>query len=54
MYSNLTDVDLFEIQVGSQFYWFGEDKAHNSALFKAVSCYTVRSLSLSCDITTVK
>jgi len=28
-------------QVGSMFYWFGEDKSHNSALFKAVSCYSV-------------
>jgi hypothetical protein len=30
-------------QVGSTFYWFGEDKAANSALFSAVSCYTVGS-----------
>lgn len=30
-------------KVGSTFYWVGEDKAHNSALFKAVSCYTVSS-----------
>lgn len=29
------------LQVGSTFYWFGEDKSHNSALFKAVSCYAV-------------
>lgn len=29
------------LKVGSTFYWFGEDKAHNSALFRAVSCYTV-------------
>lgn len=28
-------------QVGSMFYWFGEDKSHNSVLFKAVSCYSV-------------
>lgn len=30
-------------QVNSTFYWFGEDKAANSALFSAVSCYTVRT-----------
>lgn len=29
-------------QVGSTFYWHGEDKSHNSGLFKAVSCYSVR------------
>ena len=29
------------LKVGSTFYWFGEDKAHNSALFRAVSCDTV-------------
>ncbi|KAF9454978.1 carbohydrate-binding module family 35 protein [Macrolepiota fuliginosa MF-IS2] len=28
------------LKVGSTFYWFGEDKSHNSGLFKAVSCYT--------------
>ncbi|KAJ7139580.1 galactan 1,3-beta-galactosidase [Mycena epipterygia] len=28
------------IKVGSTYYWFGEDKAANSALFSAVSCYT--------------
>ncbi|KAJ7785770.1 Arabinanase/levansucrase/invertase [Mycena metata] len=28
------------MKVGSTFYWFGEDKAANSALFSAVSCYT--------------
>lgn len=33
-------------QVGSTFYWHGEDKAHNSGLFKAVSCYTVGSYIL--------
>ncbi|KAF5311783.1 hypothetical protein D9619_003118 [Psilocybe cf. subviscida] len=27
------------LKVGSDFYWFGEDKVQNSALFKAVSCY---------------
>ncbi|KJA29316.1 carbohydrate-binding module family 35 protein [Hypholoma sublateritium FD-334 SS-4] len=27
------------LKVGSQYYWFGEDKSLNSALFKAVSCY---------------
>ncbi|KAK7693323.1 hypothetical protein QCA50_002891 [Cerrena zonata] len=31
-------------KVGSTFYWVGEDKAHNSALFKAVSCYTSNDL----------
>lgn len=30
-------------KVGSTFYWVGEDKSHNSALFKAVSCYKVDS-----------
>jgi hypothetical protein len=28
------------LKVGTTFYWFGEDKAANSALFSAVSCYT--------------
>lgn len=28
-------------QVGSTYYWHGEDKSANSALFKAVSCYSV-------------
>ncbi|KAK0208893.1 galactan 1,3-beta-galactosidase [Desarmillaria ectypa] len=28
------------LKIGSTYYWFGEDKSHNSALFKAVSCYT--------------
>ncbi|PIL23873.1 hypothetical protein GSI_13624 [Ganoderma sinense ZZ0214-1] len=32
------------IKVGSTFYWLGEDKSHNSALFKAVSCYTSTDL----------
>ncbi|KAF5338437.1 hypothetical protein D9758_012214 [Tetrapyrgos nigripes] len=32
------------LKVGSTFYWFGEDKAHNSALFSAVSCYTSSDL----------
>ncbi|CDO70775.1 hypothetical protein BN946_scf184798.g90 [Trametes cinnabarina] len=32
------------LKVGSTFYWFGEDKSHNSALFKAVSCYTSTDL----------
>ncbi|KAF9473188.1 galactan 1,3-beta-galactosidase [Pholiota conissans] len=27
------------LKVGTQYYWFGEDKTLNSALFKAVSCY---------------
>lgn len=39
-----TDVD-YGSQVGSTIYWFGEDKSHNSALFKAVSCYTVRQFT---------
>ena len=30
-------------KVDNTFYWFGEDKAANSALFSAVSCYTVRT-----------
>ena len=42
-------------QVGSTFYWFGEDKSANSALFKAVSCYSVSSvlpnLCLTCVLT---
>ncbi|PPR00261.1 hypothetical protein CVT24_005009 [Panaeolus cyanescens] len=33
------------LKVGSTFYWFGEDKAHNSGLFKAVSCYTSNDLT---------
>ncbi|KAJ7630472.1 galactan 1,3-beta-galactosidase [Roridomyces roridus] len=28
------------LKVNSTYYWFGEDKAANSALFSAVSCYT--------------
>ncbi|EJD04256.1 Arabinanase/levansucrase/invertase [Fomitiporia mediterranea MF3/22] len=32
------------LKVGSTFYWFGEDKAANSALFSAVSCYTSSDL----------
>ncbi|EIW60508.1 galactan 1,3-beta-galactosidase [Trametes versicolor FP-101664 SS1] len=32
------------LKVGSTFYWFGEDKSHNSASFKAVSCYTSTDL----------
>ncbi|KAI0797866.1 galactan 1,3-beta-galactosidase [Abortiporus biennis] len=32
------------LKVGSTFYWFGEDKSHNSALFKAVSCYSSSDL----------
>ncbi|PFH54728.1 carbohydrate-binding module family 35 protein [Amanita thiersii Skay4041] len=32
------------LKVGSTFYWFGEDKSHNSGLFKAVSCYTSSDL----------
>ncbi|KAA1467570.1 Arabinanase/levansucrase/invertase [Dentipellis sp. KUC8613] len=32
------------LKVGGTYYWFGEDKSHNSALFKAVSCYTSTNL----------
>ncbi|THH21295.1 hypothetical protein EW146_g239 [Bondarzewia mesenterica] len=32
------------LKVGSTYYWFGEDKSANSALFKAVSCYTSSDL----------
>ncbi|KAI0747996.1 galactan 1,3-beta-galactosidase [Daedaleopsis nitida] len=32
------------IKVGNTFYWVGEDKSHNSALFKAVSCYSSTDL----------
>ncbi|KZV96920.1 Arabinanase/levansucrase/invertase [Exidia glandulosa HHB12029] len=32
------------LKVNSTFYWFGEDKAANSALFSAVSCYTSSDL----------
>ncbi|KAI0093999.1 glycosyl hydrolase [Irpex rosettiformis] len=32
------------LKVGSTFYWFGEDKTENSALFHAVSCYTSTDL----------
>ncbi|THU82491.1 Arabinanase/levansucrase/invertase [Dendrothele bispora CBS 962.96] len=32
------------LKVGSTFYWFGEDKTLNSALFRAVSCYTSTDL----------
>ncbi|RPD79946.1 galactan 1,3-beta-galactosidase [Lentinus tigrinus ALCF2SS1-7] len=31
-------------KVGNTFYWVGEDKSHNSALFKAVSCYSSTDL----------
>ncbi|KAF8973856.1 galactan 1,3-beta-galactosidase [Flammula alnicola] len=27
------------LKVGTEYFWFGEDKSLNSALFKAVSCY---------------
>ncbi|KAJ7293808.1 galactan 1,3-beta-galactosidase [Mycena rebaudengoi] len=33
------------LKVGSTFYWFGEDKAKNSGLFSAVSCYTSTDLT---------
>ncbi|KAJ7071396.1 galactan 1,3-beta-galactosidase [Mycena amicta] len=33
------------LKVNSTFYWFGEDKASNSALFHAVSCYTSTDLT---------
>lgn len=32
------------LKVGSTYYWHGEDKAHNSGLFRAVSCYTSTDL----------
>ncbi|KAJ7356804.1 galactan 1,3-beta-galactosidase [Mycena albidolilacea] len=32
------------LKVGSTVYWFGEDKAANSALFSAVSCYSSTDL----------
>ncbi|PCH41168.1 carbohydrate-binding module family 35 protein [Wolfiporia cocos MD-104 SS10] len=32
------------LQVGTTFYWFGEDKADNSALFSGVTCYTSTDL----------
>ncbi|KAG6837906.1 hypothetical protein H0H93_013059 [Arthromyces matolae] len=32
------------LKVGSVYYWFGEDKSLNSALFHAVSCYTSTDL----------
>lgn len=32
------------LKVGSTYYWFGEDKAANSALFSAVSCYSSTDL----------
>ncbi|KAI0670505.1 galactan 1,3-beta-galactosidase [Trametes maxima] len=31
-------------KVGSTFYWLGEDKSHNGASFKAVSCYSSTDL----------
>jgi hypothetical protein len=40
---------LTHAQVGSTYYWHGEDKTANSALFHAVSCYTVSTQrQLSC------
>ena len=54
--------DVAELDVregGSTYYWFGEDKSANSALFKAVSCYSVRrmaaelSLSAKTEISTL-
>ena len=38
------------MQVDSTFYWVGEDKSLNSALFKAVSCYSVRVIEILCLI----
>jgi hypothetical protein len=38
------------LKVGSTFYWHGEDKAHNSGLFRAVSCYSVGDLALLCIV----
>ncbi|KAG7090788.1 hypothetical protein E1B28_009872 [Marasmius oreades] len=32
------------LKVGSTYYWHGEDKAHNSGLFRAVSCYSSADL----------
>ncbi|KAK1215924.1 hypothetical protein PQX77_021453 [Marasmius sp. AFHP31] len=32
------------LKVGSTYYWHGEDKAHNSGLFRAVSCYSSTDL----------
>ncbi|EPT03669.1 hypothetical protein FOMPIDRAFT_49235 [Fomitopsis schrenkii] len=32
------------LEVGDTYYWFGEDKAANSALFSAVSCYSSTDL----------
>ncbi|KAF9258587.1 galactan 1,3-beta-galactosidase [Marasmius fiardii PR-910] len=32
------------LKVGSTYYWHGEDKAHNSGLFRAVSCYSSSDL----------
>ncbi|TFK57697.1 galactan 1,3-beta-galactosidase [Heliocybe sulcata] len=32
------------LKVGSTYYWFGEDKAANSALFSAVACYSSSDL----------
>ncbi|PAV22245.1 galactan 1,3-beta-galactosidase [Pyrrhoderma noxium] len=33
------------LKVGTTFYWFGEDKSLNSALFHAVSCYSSTDLT---------
>ncbi|GLB36530.1 putative glycosyl hydrolases family 43 [Lyophyllum shimeji] len=33
------------LKIGSTYYWHGEDKAHNSGLFRAVSCYTSTDLT---------
>ncbi|KAL0950694.1 hypothetical protein HGRIS_007471 [Hohenbuehelia grisea] len=33
------------LKVGSTWYWHGEDKAHNSGSFRAVSCYTSTDLA---------
>ncbi|KAH8834912.1 galactan 1,3-beta-galactosidase [Flagelloscypha sp. PMI_526] len=33
------------LKVGSTYYWVGEDKSHNSGLFKAVSCYSSSDLT---------
>lgn len=32
------------IKVGSKYYWIGEDKSHNSGLFKGVNCYSSTDL----------
>ncbi|EEB91510.1 hypothetical protein MPER_10115, partial [Moniliophthora perniciosa FA553] len=38
------------LKVGSTFYWHGEDKAHNSGSFRAVSCYTSNTMISTSNI----